>query len=709
MRKSKVLKALLVFGMSVATATSVVGMTACNPEEEHQHTYKSGWSTSSEKHWHDADCGHDVKSDEGAHTAPNAEGKCDTCGYQLQEVNSHTHNYATTWEKDANGHWYECTSTTGSCLAPIKDYSSHVDEDKDNVCDVCEYADTVALPEQYIELKNSENNILAESFFVSKDKLDDFAGWGTRGIYSEFNGKGDGTAETNYVKVENGIAEMIDTSSGGTSLVVDFGKVLGVVEGYMEVTLVSSGNSWTFLQFNGYSANKQNAEVFGLRTDGGKIKYRLDGGTVTEGTTAPATADTTYKIYYKFDLLSGKVTLTINNETVVSELSTSINGLTGLKIVSSDSGSKTAKVDNIAVVNTPPSVDAYKATVIAKVDSLVALLPSEVDVTAKTATAKSEINAATTIEGCDTAYSNYELGVCGDYKAYIMQYMNVTNYPASNYTKQENGEAFGKAQAAGEKAVNEATSVASLKKAFIAWEDSVKDIKPDSYYNKADVTITVSDGTNTKELTVKEGDTVTKAQLDELIKDIIPAANRIEGYYTDSACTTAAVLPLTAATAQTIYVKFETFSSELISADTAEAFAFEGTLIKTELNGISPSIVERAATVDGDSSKSFSKVFLPAGGTTASSKSYKITAKDSVTIKVYYSVGDSGFTSTDVKTKTGTLTWVINEGAAQQSANTANKANNIAYVQEITLNKDDVLNLYVSSNRLCIFAIEAIV
>lgn len=337
------------------------------------------------------------------------------------------------------------------------------------------------------------------------------------------------------------------------------------------------------------------------------------------------------------------------------------------------------------------------------------MLPSEVDVTEKTTAVKAEINVATTIEGCDTAYKNYELSICEDYKSYIMQYMNVTNYPESNYTKPENSEVFAQAKAAGETAVNGATSVAALKKAFTAWENSVKDIKTDSYYNKADVTITVSDGTNTKTLTVKEGDTVTKEQLDELIKDIIPTANRIEGYYTDAACTTAATLPLTASAAQTIYVKFETFSSELLSADTAEAFAFEGTLIKTELNGISPTVVERPATVDGDAPNTFSKAFLPGGGTATNAKSYKITAKDSITLKVYYSVGDSGFTSTDVKTKSGNLKWEINGGAAQESTNTASKANNIAYVEEITLNKDDVLLLYVSANRLCIFAIEAIV
>lgn len=560
MRKSKVLKALLVFGMSVATATSVVGMTACNPEEEHAHTYKSGWSTSAEKHWHDADCGHDVKSDEGVHTAPNADGKCDTCGYQLQEVNKHTHNYSETWEKDANSHWHECTSTTGACLAPVKDLSSHVDENKDNICDECEYKDTAELPAKYTELKNSENNILAETFFVSKEKLDDFAGWGTRGIYSEFNGKGDGTAETNYVKVENGIAEMVDTSSGGTSLVVDYGSVLGVVEGYIEVTLISSGNSWTFLQFNGYSAGKQNAEVFGLRTDSGKIKYRLDGGSVIAGTTTPDMADTTYKIYYKFDLLSGKVTLTINGEDIVSDLQTSISGLTGLKVVSSDSGSKTAKVDNVAVVNTPPSVDEYKTTVTAKVDSLVTLLPSEVDVTEKTTAVKAEINAATTIEGCDTAYKNYELSICEDYKSYIMQYMNVTNYPESNYTKPENSEVFAQAKVAGETAVNGATSVAALKKAFTAWENSVKDIKTDSYYNKADVTITVSDGTNTKTLTVKEGDTVTKEQLDE--KVTVPENHIIDKYYIDESKTNEISFPYVVNSSITIYVGFIEVTSD---------------------------------------------------------------------------------------------------------------------------------------------------
>lgn len=83
MRKSKVLKALLVFGMSIATATSVVGMTACNGG--HEHTY-GDWQKDKDGHWKVATCHTDVTTEKEAHKDENKDNKCDVCGYTLQEA-----------------------------------------------------------------------------------------------------------------------------------------------------------------------------------------------------------------------------------------------------------------------------------------------------------------------------------------------------------------------------------------------------------------------------------------------------------------------------------------------------------------------------------------------------------------------------------------------------------------------------------------------
>ena len=108
----------------------------------HTHTPALAWDKDASGHWHATTCGHNVKLSFAAHTSANAEGKCNTCGYQISEPKPHVHTYAETWTSDADGHWH--ASTCGH-PAEISEAGDHVDADKNGKCDVCERA--VPIPE----------------------------------------------------------------------------------------------------------------------------------------------------------------------------------------------------------------------------------------------------------------------------------------------------------------------------------------------------------------------------------------------------------------------------------------------------------------------------------------------------------------------------------------------------------------------------------
>ena len=45
----------------------------------HTHTYSTNWTSDATSHWHAATCGHDVKSDEAAHTFDEGVKTCSVC------------------------------------------------------------------------------------------------------------------------------------------------------------------------------------------------------------------------------------------------------------------------------------------------------------------------------------------------------------------------------------------------------------------------------------------------------------------------------------------------------------------------------------------------------------------------------------------------------------------------------------------------------
>lgn len=109
---------------------------APKPNPEHQHQFSSEWSKNSAQHWHAATCEHtDLKSDIGAHVDNDSNYICDICGYGLPVPPpiEHTHTFATEWTTSSTEHWH--VATCGHDVVDGK--GKHIDDDGDNICDVC--------------------------------------------------------------------------------------------------------------------------------------------------------------------------------------------------------------------------------------------------------------------------------------------------------------------------------------------------------------------------------------------------------------------------------------------------------------------------------------------------------------------------------------------------------------------------------------------
>jgi len=72
------------------------------PDNPHTHNWSTTWSKDASNHWYECD-GCDEEKDKAEHNY-GADTICDTCGYDL----NHTHTYGSTYLKDENGHWQKC-------------------------------------------------------------------------------------------------------------------------------------------------------------------------------------------------------------------------------------------------------------------------------------------------------------------------------------------------------------------------------------------------------------------------------------------------------------------------------------------------------------------------------------------------------------------------------------------------------------------------
>ncbi len=103
----------------------------CGATRTTTHNYKTSWSKDKNNHWHECSVCKD-KKDSAAHT-PGAEATenkaqtCTTCGYVIKAALGHTHSYAESWTTDEAGHWYTCTG--------CEEKGSYAEHDFENVCD----------------------------------------------------------------------------------------------------------------------------------------------------------------------------------------------------------------------------------------------------------------------------------------------------------------------------------------------------------------------------------------------------------------------------------------------------------------------------------------------------------------------------------------------------------------------------------------------
>ena len=111
----------------------------CGVTRETTHKYKTTWSKDKNEHWHECSVCKD-KQDIAAHTpgAAATEYKaqtCTTCGYVIKAALGHKHKYATTWTTDEKGHWYTCSGCEEKGSYAEHDFENDCDTD----CSVCGY------------------------------------------------------------------------------------------------------------------------------------------------------------------------------------------------------------------------------------------------------------------------------------------------------------------------------------------------------------------------------------------------------------------------------------------------------------------------------------------------------------------------------------------------------------------------------------------
>ncbi len=110
-------------------------LSACQPEE-HKHTFDTKWQSDENDHWHQATCEHTEEvSEKGAHIDEDENDLCDICGYSME----HAHTFAEAWSYNKDSHYHKNTCGHADDPKYRKDEAAHEDKNNDSLCDVCQY------------------------------------------------------------------------------------------------------------------------------------------------------------------------------------------------------------------------------------------------------------------------------------------------------------------------------------------------------------------------------------------------------------------------------------------------------------------------------------------------------------------------------------------------------------------------------------------
>jgi len=148
-------------------------------------------------------------------------------------------------------------------------------------------------------------------------------------------------------------------------LLMDFGQTLGtgVITMYFEVTFERVKTKEAFIQINGTSSKKSDAEVIGIRVDNtSKFAYRLDEDAtdITIGTNTVSTA-TKYKFLVEIDTAEGLLNISVNGSKLLDKASIVVDSINGLKFTSKPEGTSAKVIDNVAILFEEKQANSFVA------------------------------------------------------------------------------------------------------------------------------------------------------------------------------------------------------------------------------------------------------------------------------------------------------------------------------------------------------------
>lgn len=190
---------------------------------------------------------------------------------------------------------------------------------------------------------------------------------GDCGVYSSIEGGASVDTQTGKLVQKSGETANFDT-------VVDFGTIAAnsVVEGYFEVSVTAKGSAWNIIQFR--SLGGSTVLAIGAAADAANLSYVVGSGLTEKAAdgktnvnvagvvdTGVAFAENTdYKVYYKFDLQTGKVELDING-TAIKIDDANIKDVNGIRFASGNSGKRLVTLDNIVFCGAEMTLSDYIA------------------------------------------------------------------------------------------------------------------------------------------------------------------------------------------------------------------------------------------------------------------------------------------------------------------------------------------------------------
>ncbi len=136
MKKLCMLMAFLLAASTLLTACHNGDTETGSANGDHTHTFEEHWSTDENDHWHAASCEHTEEiADKAAHVDEDGNDVCDVCGFRKD----HVHTYEEAWTYNEKSHYHKNTCGHDDVEKYRDAVADHTDEDNDGACDVCAY------------------------------------------------------------------------------------------------------------------------------------------------------------------------------------------------------------------------------------------------------------------------------------------------------------------------------------------------------------------------------------------------------------------------------------------------------------------------------------------------------------------------------------------------------------------------------------------